>query len=59
MEAMKLHQRPLLIYNADETEIKLTYNSGNQKMLPVDGSEDSQQYSRRKPRKRRNIDLHE
>jgi hypothetical protein len=29
MEAIKLHQRPHLMYNVEETELKLTYNSGN------------------------------
>jgi hypothetical protein len=38
MDAMKLHQRPHLIYNADETGFKLTYSSGNQKLLAVYGS---------------------
>jgi hypothetical protein len=32
---MKLHQRPHLIYNLDETGVKLTYNSGNRKLLAV------------------------
>jgi hypothetical protein len=44
IKVVKLHQRlPLLrIYNVDETEIKLTCNSGSQKILAVDGSENSQ-----------------
>jgi hypothetical protein len=38
MDAMKLHQRPHLIYNVDEAVLKVTYNSGNQKLLAVKGS---------------------
>jgi hypothetical protein len=39
MDPMKLHQWPYLIYSADETGRKPTYSSGNQKLLPVEGSE--------------------
>jgi hypothetical protein len=35
---MNLHQQPHLIYNVEQTELKLTYNSGNQKLLVVKGS---------------------
>jgi hypothetical protein len=35
MDAMNLRQQPHLIYNVEDTEIKLTYNSGNQKLLVV------------------------
>jgi hypothetical protein len=38
MDAMKLHQRHHLVYNMDEAGFKLTYNSGNQKLLAVNGS---------------------
>jgi hypothetical protein len=38
MDAIKLHQRPHLIYRVDETGIKLAYNSGNQKLLIVKDS---------------------
>jgi hypothetical protein len=37
MDAMNLHQQPHVIYNVEETELKLTYNSGNQKLLVVKG----------------------
>jgi hypothetical protein len=35
---MKLHQQPHLIHTVEEIELKLTYNSGNQKLLAVKGS---------------------
>jgi hypothetical protein len=38
MEAMKLHQRLYLIYNVDDTGLKMIYNSGNQKLLAVKGN---------------------
>jgi hypothetical protein len=38
MDPTKLHQRPHLIYNADEKGPKLTYISGNQELLAVKGS---------------------
>jgi hypothetical protein len=38
VEAMKLHQRSHLIYSVDETELQMTYSSGNQKLLAVKGS---------------------
>jgi hypothetical protein len=38
MDAMKLHKRPHLMHNVDDTGPKLTYNSGNRKLLAVKGS---------------------
>jgi hypothetical protein len=40
MNAMKLHQRPNLIYKVDERGFKLTYSSGNQKLLAVNDSKE-------------------
>jgi hypothetical protein len=37
-EAMKLHQLSHLIYNFDETGLKLTRSSGSQKLLAVEAS---------------------
>jgi hypothetical protein len=39
MKAMKLNLRLPLIYNVDETGLKLTYSSGNQKLLNAKGNE--------------------
>jgi hypothetical protein len=55
VEAMKLHQRPHLIYNADATGLKPTNISGNQTLLAVKGNKSS----RRKRRNRDNSGLHE
>jgi hypothetical protein len=38
MGAMKLHERLHLIYSVEETGLKPTYSSGNQKPLAVKGS---------------------
>jgi hypothetical protein len=38
MDVMKLHQRPHLIYTADNAGLKLTCSSGIQKLLAVEGS---------------------
>jgi hypothetical protein len=38
LDTIKFHQWHHLIYNVDETGLKLTYNSGNQKLLAVKGS---------------------
>jgi hypothetical protein len=42
MDAMKLHQQPHLMYEyiqkLDETGLRLTCNSGSQKLLAVEGS---------------------
>jgi hypothetical protein len=38
MDAMKLHQKPHLIYSLDETEFSLTCSSENQKVLAVEAS---------------------
>jgi hypothetical protein len=37
MDAMKLHQRPHLMYSVDETGLELIYSPGNQKLLAVKG----------------------
>jgi hypothetical protein len=38
MESTKLHKLSHLIYTVDKTRLKLTYNSGDQKLLAVKGS---------------------
>jgi hypothetical protein len=37
MDAMKSHQQPHLIYSVDETGLKLTYSSDNQKLFSIKG----------------------
>jgi hypothetical protein len=38
MDVMKLHQRPHVIYTADDTGLKLTCSSGIQKLLATEVS---------------------
>jgi hypothetical protein len=38
MDAIKLHQRPHLIYNLGETGLQQTCSSGSQKLLAVESS---------------------
>jgi hypothetical protein len=37
-DAVKLHQRPQLIYRLDEVALKLTCSTVNQKLLAAEGS---------------------
>jgi hypothetical protein len=59
MDAMNSQKRPYLIYDVDETGLQLTYTSGNQKLLAVNGSKNFTLLLTKKMKYRDRSGLHE